>query len=294
MRITRLVFVAVAAVTALTTVSGAANATARLDSYRHYVALGDSYTAGPLIPTQRLDPLGCARSSSDYPSILAAALRVGSYTDISCSGADTSNMTGAQSVPLGVNAPQFSALRLDTDLVTLGIGGNDSSVFATLVGVCPALRANDPSGNPCERHFSVGGTDSIKAALKNTQKSIETVLAGIHARSPQAKVLAIGYPRIAPASGYCPSVLPFADGDYAWLSSVEEALNTAIENAVEADGNASYVDTFTPSTGHDACAPDGAAWINGQDTLLFTAAAYHPLPEGMAGLAGIIYRQLAG
>ncbi|MEV0066568.1 SGNH/GDSL hydrolase family protein [Amycolatopsis sp. NPDC050768] len=294
MRTTRLVFAALAAATAVTTVTATADAAPRQEHFRHYVALGDSYTAGPLIPTQRLDPLGCARSSSNYPAILASALRVGTYTDVSCSGADTSNMTATQSVPLGVNAPQFSALRLDTDLVTLGIGGNDSGVFGTLIGTCPALRSTDPSGNPCERHFTAGGVDSIKAALKNTQQSIQTVLAGIHVRSPHAKVLAIGYPRIAPASGYCPSVLPFADGDYAWLSSVEEALDTAIENAVEADGNASYVDTFTPSAGHDACAPDGAAWINGQDTLLFTAAAYHPLPEGMAGLAGIIHRQLVG
>ncbi|MFI5610523.1 SGNH/GDSL hydrolase family protein [Amycolatopsis sp. NPDC051903] len=287
----RKVFAALAVVVLALATASTAGAAPRQD-YRHYVALGDSYTAGPLIPTQRLDPLGCARSTSNYPSILAAALHVDSYADLSCSGADTSNMTRAQDVPLGVNPPQFSALRLDTDLVTLGIGGNDSSVFGTIVGTCPGLRSQDPSGNPCQRHFTTDGVDTVKAALATTQQSVETVLAGIHARSPRAKVFAIGYPRIAPASGYCPDVLPFADGDYAWLTSVEEALNTAIENAVEADGDASYVDTFTPSAGHDACAPDGSAWINGKDTKLLTAAAYHPVPEGMAGLAGIIDRQL--
>ncbi|QRP48314.1 SGNH/GDSL hydrolase family protein [Amycolatopsis sp. FDAARGOS 1241] len=287
----RKLFAALAVVVLALATASTANAAPRQD-YRHYVALGDSYTAGPLIPAQRLDPLGCARSTANYPSILAAALHVGSFTDISCSGAGTSNMTQTQSVPLGVNPPQFSALRLDTDLVTLGIGGNDSSVFGTIVGTCPALRGQDPSGNPCQRHFTTDGVDSIKAALATTQQSVETVLAGIHARSPQAKVLAIGYPRIAPASGYCPDVLPLADGDYTWLTSVEEALNAAIENAVEADGHASYVDTFTPSAGHDACAPGGSAWINGKDTKLLAAAAYHPLPAGMAGLAGIVYRQL--
>ncbi len=33
-----------------------------------YVALGDSYTSGPLIPQQQPNPLGCLRSDHDYPS----------------------------------------------------------------------------------------------------------------------------------------------------------------------------------------------------------------------------------
>ncbi|WP_328612132.1 SGNH/GDSL hydrolase family protein [Amycolatopsis sp. NBC_00345] len=287
MRTTRLVFAALAAVVLLAASATAASAAPLPTHYRHYVALGDSYTAGPLIPLPRLDPLGCVRSTSNYPAILAATLHTGGYTDVSCSGADTSDMTQAQSVPLGVNPPQLTALRPDTDLVTLGIGGNDSGVFGTLVGTCPTLRASDPTGNPCQQHFTSNGVDTIKAALATTQRSVQTVLAGIHARSPQAKVLAIGYPRIAPESGYCPDILPFADGDYAWLSSVEEALNSAIANAVAADGDASYVDTFGPSAGHDACA-GGAAWINGKDTLLLAAAAYHPLARGMVGMAGVV------
>lgn len=291
MRTTRLVFAALAAVLLLAASATAASAAPHLTHYRHYVALGDSYTAGPLIPFQRLDPLGCARSTANYPSIVSATLHVSSYADISCSGATTADMTQAQAVPLGQNPPQFAALRPDTDLVTLGIGGNDSSVFGTLVGTCPGLRASDPTGNPCQQHFTSNGVDTVKAALATTQRSVQTVLAGIHARSPQAKVLAVGYPRIAPESGYCPDILPFANGDYAWLSSIEEALNSAIGNAVAADGNASYVDTFGPSAGHDACA-GGSAWINGKDTLLLSAAAYHPLARGMAGMARVVSGQL--
>ncbi|WP_329064928.1 SGNH/GDSL hydrolase family protein [Amycolatopsis sp. NBC_01480] len=291
MRLTRLVFAALAAVVLLAASATAASAAPLPAHYRHYVALGDSYTAGPLIPLLRLDPLGCVKSTGNYPAILAGKLRVDTYTDISCSGADTSDMTQAQSVLLGVNPPQLSALRADTDLVTLGIGGNDSGVFGTLVDTCPGLRASDPTGNPCQQHFTTNGVDTIKAKLATTQQSVQTVLAGIHARSPHAKVLAVGYPRIAPASGYCPDTLPFADGDYAWLSSVEQALNSAIANAVAADGTASYVDTFGPSAGHDACA-GGAAWINGKDTLLLAAAAYHPLARGMAGMATVIAGQL--
>ncbi len=290
MRISRVLFAGVSAAVLLITSATAATAAER--SYRNYVALGDSYTSGPFIPLPRLDPLGCARSTSNYPAFLAAALRVRSYTDVSCGSADTTHMTQPQSVLLGWNRPQFSALRADTDLVTLGIGGNDYAVFGTLVGTCPALRAGDPTGNPCQEQFTVGGVDTIKAKIADTGKNVEKVLAGIHARSPKADVLVIGYPRIAPESGYCPTILPFADGDYAWLASVEKALNSAIEKAVADDGNSSFVDTYGPSAGHDACAPHGAAWINGQHNNLLAAAAYHPYRTGMAGVAGVIYREL--
>ncbi|KAA9158568.1 SGNH/GDSL hydrolase family protein [Amycolatopsis acidicola] len=278
--------ITVAVLAALTLLASALPAGAATRHYSRYVALGDSYTAGPLIPLPRLDPAGCFRSTSNYPAQLAFRLGVSSYTDVSCSGADTTDMTSPQTITFGTNAPQLDALRTDTDLVTIGIGGNDGAVFGTVVGTCPSLRASDPSGNPCQRHFTVDGVDTIKAEIEQTQAKITTVLGEIHARAPKAKVLAIGYPRIAPPSGTCPDVLPFADGDYAWLNSVEEALNTAIAKAAADDGSSSYVDTFTPSLGHDACA-GAAAWINGQ-SLSLVAAPYHPFLSGMTGMAGII------
>ncbi|WP_033290584.1 SGNH/GDSL hydrolase family protein [Amycolatopsis jejuensis] len=285
----RIVRIVLAVVALLLSTAVAAEAAER--HYRHYVALGDSYTSGPLIPLPRLDPLGCFRSTSNYPSMLAAGLSVERFTDVSCGGADTGDMTQQQNVLLGVNPPQFSALRPDTDLVTLGIGGNDSGLFGTLINTCPGLRASDPAGNPCQRHFTVDGVDTIKALLPKTQASIGKVLAGIHARAPQAEVLAIGYPRIAPATGYCDD-LPFAQGDYAWLSSVEEALNAAIRNAVNTDGRSVFVDTYGPSAGHDACQAPGVAWINGKDLKVLAAAPYHPVWAGMAGVTQVIRQQL--
>ena len=286
MRARRSLIVAVLTVCAvLSSALTASAAGARLD----YVALGDSYTAGPLIPLQRLDPLGCLRSTSNYPAQLAARLKVRTYTDVSCSGADTSDMTAPQSVPLGTNPPQLNAVGAGTDLVTVGIGGNDYGVFGRIISTCPGLRDSDPTGNPCQRHFTVEGVDTLKAAIAQTEDNIKAVLSTIHARAPHAQVLAIGYPRIGPATGTCPETLPLADGDYPWLNSVEEALNEALADAAAADGKTSYVDTFTPSLGHDACSAE--PWINGKDTLPY-AAPYHPFFSGMAGVAGIIYATL--
>jgi lysophospholipase L1-like esterase len=275
---------------AATALAGAGPASAA-PAFRHYVALGDSYTAGPLIPLQRLDPLTCFRSTSNYPAWLAAGLGIG-YKDASCSSADTTNMTAPQSIPLGTAAPQFNALKPDTDLVTIGIGGNDFSVFGTLVDDCPKLRDQDPTGSPCQDSFTVDGVDTIKQRLPGTQARVTDVLRGVHERAPQAKVLLVGYPRIAPPAGYCPDILPFADGDLRWVDSVEQALNTALSNAAAADGRTTFVDTYGPSLGHDACATGGAAWIQGKDLDLLAAYPYHPRLSGMIGIASIVSKTL--
>ena len=262
-------------------------------AFRNYVALGDSYTSAPLVPLPDLLSLGCVRSYSNYPKMLAAALRVRHFTDVSCGGADTTNMTQPQSTPLGTAAPQFDALTPDTDLVTLGIGGNDFGVFGDIVGTCPGLRASDPTGAPCKTHFTVDGVDTLKARVAQTQVRITAVVQGIKQRSPKATILLVGYPKIAPEHGTCPAILPFADGDYGYLYSIEQALNSAVSTAAAATG-ATYVDTFGPSTGHDACAPDGQAWIQGKDINLLRALNYHPRYEGQAGVASLTYKTLAG
>ncbi|HEX2262154.1 MAG TPA: SGNH/GDSL hydrolase family protein, partial [Pseudonocardiaceae bacterium] len=125
---------------------------------QRYVALGDSYAAGPEIPVQRFDPVGCRRSTSNYPSLVAAALGISDFTDVSCSGAQTENMTDPQRVPLGINPPQFNALAPDTDLVTLTISGNDIG-FSDIFVTCARLSSTDPLGNPCERQATASGTD---------------------------------------------------------------------------------------------------------------------------------------
>jgi lysophospholipase L1-like esterase len=262
-------------------------------TFSKYVALGDSYSSAPLVPLPDILSLGCLRSSNNYPKQLAAQLRVTSFADVSCGGADTTNMTQPQATPLGTFPPQFDALRPDTDLVTVGIGGNDFGVFGDITGTCPGLRAADPAGSPCKTHFTVDGKDTLATKIVQTQARITEVVKGIKLRSPRATVVLVGYPKIAPEKGVCPSILPFSDGDYAYLYSVEQKLNQAVEGAAKA-GGAVYVDTFTPSTGHDACAPDGEAWIQGKDVNLLRALNYHPRYEGQAGVASLTYKKLTG
>jgi lysophospholipase L1-like esterase len=262
-------------------------------AYSKYVALGDSYTSAPLVPLPELLSLGCLRSTSNYPKLLAGLLRVQRFTDVSCGGADTTNMTQPQKTPFGVAPPQFNALTPDTDLVTVGIGGNDFGVFGRIIDTCPKLRANDAKGAPCRQHFTVDGVDTLKADIAKTQGRITDVAKAIKAKAPQATVVLIGYPKIAPEQGTCPTILPFADGDYRYLYSIEQELNQAVQNAATAAG-VLYLDTFGPSTGHDACAPNGQAWIQGKDVNLLRAYSYHPRFEGQAGVAALTVKKLTG
>ncbi|WP_370949359.1 SGNH/GDSL hydrolase family protein [Amycolatopsis sp. cg5] len=268
-------------------------------TFQRYVALGDSFTAGPLIPWQSAS--WCFRSNNNYPSWLATKLDIyytsGAFNDVSCSSADTTNMTERQtvpsaSIPLTWEYPQFDALTLDTDLITIGIGGNDYSVFGSLIGTCPGLRDTDPTGAPCRDHFTINGVDTLTAATLNTQRNLENVVKGARAHSPGAKIVLVGYPRLVPPTGYCPDQIPFADGDYRWADAVERALNGAIAKAAKRTG-ALYVDTYGPSLGHDACA-GSAAWVNGQYTNLTKAVAYHPVQAGMQAVANLIFNALTG
>src|SRR4051795_7220746 len=94
-------------------------------TYDTYVAMGDSYSAGPLIPTTDLAG-GCARSDHNYPSLLADRLHVRSFVDTTRSGAAAGHRALVQHPFQGSRVPpQLNAVTPGTDLVSLGIGGND-------------------------------------------------------------------------------------------------------------------------------------------------------------------------
>lgn len=265
---------------ALAAPAAAADPTAGPD---HYVALGDSYTAGPGIPNQIPEALGCGRSDHNYPHLVAAALGVERFTDVSCGSATTAHMTEEQPLPDGLsNAPQLDALRSDVDLVTLGIGGNDIG-FGEIIANCVARSVLLPVTAPCRAHYTRSG-DELGARIAATAPKVAAVLAGIRQRAPAARVLVVGYPVILPAAGPgCWPLMPIAVGDVAWLRTVEGQLNAMLAEQAAAAG-ATFVDTYTSSVGHDLCRLPGTKWVEG---LVPTAPAspVHPNALGMANSA---------
>lgn len=247
-----------------------------------YVALGDSFTAGPLIPNQSTEPLGCLRSDRNYPHLVAQATGY-ALTDVSCSGADTDDMFSEQGVTPGPNPPQLNALDAGTDLVTLGIGGNDIG-FGSIIEDCVTVW---PFGSPCRDQYTEGGQDELSNRIAATAPKVSNVLEAIAQRSPEAHVLVVGYPAIVPHSGFgCWPSLPLAWADVAYVREKHIELNAMLAEQAALHG-ATYVDVYTPSQGRDACASPTNRWVEPLVPASL-AAPVHPNARGMAGMADVI------
>lgn len=243
----------------------------------NYVALGDSYAAGPLIPNPVL-PLGCLKSDHNYPHLAAPGIGL-SLRDVSCSGATTADMTNPQNVePDGPNPPQLNALEASTKVVSLTIGGNDIG-FSEVIESCATL---NPFSHPCLDKYDSGGVDQLKARIEATAPKVTAVLQGIHSRAPEARVFVVNYAAILPETGYgCWPQMPLGFQDVPYLRSTEKRLNSMLATQAAANG-ATLVDWYTASIGHDACKGSSTRWV---EPLVPTnpAAPVHPNLAGMQG-----------
>jgi hypothetical protein len=244
-----------------------------------WAGLGDSYAAGPLIPSQSLNPLGCLRSSRNYAHIAAANVGM-SLADVSCSGAKTDDMTAAQSTSAGTNPPQLNALSPATKVVSLQIGGNDIG-FTEILQNCVTY---NPFAHPCQDRYGTGANDQIDARIAATAPKVAAVIQGIHQRSPNAKVLVVNYAAILPETGRgCWPQVPLAYSDVPYLRGKEKGLNAMLQTAA-ANNGATYVDDYTASIGKDACRSAGTRWV--EPLVPANAAApFHPNARGEAGVA---------
>jgi len=278
---------AATAATGAAALAAAPATTAAADGAPGYVALGDSYTSAPLVlPIAAGSPLDCGRSARNYPHLTAQALGF-SLTDVSCGGAQTSNLTTAQYS----DAPaQDDALSAGTRVVTLGMGGNDNNTFITAVAGCGVLDAADGLniGSPCKSVFGSTFTDDINA----DGPVIGAALQHIHQLAPNAQVYVVGYPDILPQSGGCWPQMPMTTGDVAYLNGVEENLDAMLKAEAQANG-ATFVDTFTQSIGHDACKPEGTRWV--EPVVPSTdAISVHPNAAGEAEMAAAVEAAIKG
>lgn len=265
------------------------------------VALGDSYASGPLVPVQYEQPWGCLRSSNNYAHQLARELAL-DLTDVTCSGADTNDMWETHGVSpeeelteygsqLGYtghpgNPPQLEALRPDTDVVTLQIGGNDIG-FGGLATTCgegaiagPGCREAVEAEKPFER-------------IAATAPKIQAVLDEIHQRSPVAKIYVLGYSAIFKigATARC-EAMGVDEADAQYLRGVQEALNSMIESVADDPGReysaiTRYVDVYAPSAGHTACDLPAIRWVE-PIVPVNAAAPVHPNLGGMTAIKNIL------
>lgn len=249
-----------------------------------YVALGDSYVAGPLIPDATLEGLGCLRSTRNYPSQLAPLIPVAHTTDMSCNGAGTWHLSNPQSLWAGPpNPAQLSALDEHTKVVTLGIGGNDVG-FAPVLQDCLRFFWWQ---TPCKATWApTGGTDIISARITALAGVIDAHLDTITATVPQAEVFVVGYPSIFPDSiaDACFGSEPFLAVDQEYFAAKTRQLNAML--AVEAaEAGVHYVDVYTAGQDHDVCEWD--RWVEGMSPRS-DALIMHPNVTGMSQVATLV------
>ena len=246
--------------------------------FAEYVALGDSFTAGPFIaPAIKGSPTTCFRSGGNYPSYLASYLKVKTLKDVSCAGATSDDLYASQSKRVGLEpdpksdvSPQLNALTKSTDLVTLGIGGNDFGLFQNLI--LASIGRKD--------------IDARLAFAAQVQSHVEDAIAAIRERSPRAEIVIVGYLRLFPETGACPT-LPLADSDRKQADSIERGLNMSLEQAADTM-KVTFIDAYALGTGHEVCAGRDA-YVNGSKSTIFVAAAFHPFRRGMDAVARETY-----
>jgi lysophospholipase L1-like esterase len=225
----------------------------------------------------------------NYPHLLAAIRKL-ALTDVSCTGATVENLRTAQwrDVPA-----QFRVLTRDTRLVTVGIGGNDNGLFASVVAGCGATVPLLLTGSlaPCRDKFG----DSFAKKIAADEHNVRAALREIRHRAPRARVVLVGYPDILPTdalgrAGCVLSGVPFTPGDLEYIDGIERTLNAMLARAAQAE-QVLFVDTYTPSIGHDMCRLPGIRWV---EPLLPTspAAQFHPNAAGEAATAGDVQRAL--
>lgn len=264
------------------------------------VALGDSFAAGPLIPVQ-VQPFGCLKSSNNYARQVAREL-VLDLTDVTCSGASTKHMWETHGVSpeeefaeygsdFGYdghpgNPPQFDALRADTDVVTLQIGGNDIG-FGGIATTCGEGAIAGDGCRPAveaERPFE---------RIAETAPKLRAVIDEIHRRSPDAEIYVLGYSAIFAIgeTASCPA-MGVGEADARYLRSIQEGLNDMIRSVAEEPGHpasvvTTYVDVYGPSAGHTACDLPAIRWVE-PIVPVNAAAPVHPNLGGMSAVKEIL------
>jgi hypothetical protein len=261
---------------------------AEAPAYEEYVALGDSWSADVVIadtdglPDSTYAPTGCAQSHRNYPKLLAAALEVPTFRDATCGSATTDDFYAPQTgLPTGeTNPAQFDRLTPTTDLVTVGIGGND----AGFAGAALDCISPDPRGAKCKEKYTAGGVDQLEQRINESEPKLVAALQEIHRRSPDARILMLDYLAGIPQTG-CYPVVPVSNSDMAYLYETFQKLNAMVKRAAAA-GGAEFVDTYTPSIGHHVCAPPLQRYVEGLGILSLNGPAVavpaHPNSAGAA------------
>ncbi|MFJ4152939.1 SGNH/GDSL hydrolase family protein [Streptomyces galbus] len=253
----------------------------------NYVALGDSYASGAGLAG--VTDTECDRTTGGYAALVSrtSAGKNRAFKNVTCTGATTASLWNGQ----GSKPAQLNALTPNTKLVTLTLGGNDVG-FTSVVATCVLVASSDPAGSPCKKYFTAGGKDVLGERINTMEGRVRDALTDIRRRSPDAKVIVVGYPALFPDSGIGCSSVPFAKGDFAFLRDTTKKLNRALQRrATAGDRAVRFADTYSLTVGHDMCQPRDQRWIESLSPEKDTMAA-HPNSMGQFMMSSAAYAEI--
>jgi lysophospholipase L1-like esterase len=245
------------------------------------VVLGDSYASAAL-PFDRgtLQVLGapsvCARGPA-WPRLLMPANMRLSLTHVSCSGAVVADLIDRR-MRAG-EILQVQALSEETDIVMLGIGGNDAG-FSEVFAAC---RTEDASA-------CVTAGERMKPQAAALSGSLVRLYRTVLAKAPNAVVIVVMYADSLPAAGTpgldaCSALRApgdsISDADLAVLAEWGTDIANRVRGAVATvnDPRLRIADLADAFLGHRLCGPEPYQW--GRDGEI----PFHPNAAGHAALA---------
>jgi hypothetical protein len=166
----------------------------------------------------------------------------------------------------------------------VGIGGNDVG-FVGLALDCVRIAAD--VDHPCSRADTAGGHDRASERIAATAPKLGQALDDLHAKAPHALLFVVGYPDALPDSGQaCWPYVPILPVDMRYLVAKFKEMNAMLAREA-ALHDATYVDLYDASVGHDACQPPGIAWIN---AVVVVPPSYpaHPNMLGEADAGAVV------
>jgi hypothetical protein len=175
---------------------------------------------------------------------------------------------------------QLDALNAGTAYVSISAGGNDAG-FSSVLTECskPAWLSN------CN-----GAIDQAQGVINNTLPArLTSLYSSIRARATQAKVVAVGYPRLFNGTD-CNAGTWFSATEMSRLNATADLLNTKISTAASSAGF-TFSNPTAAFVGHAICA--STEWINGLSYPI--SESYHPNRLGhSAGYTPLVGPQLTG
>lgn len=242
--------VGVAGFAALAT-SGAASAASSV----HYVALGDSYSAG--VGAGSTSDGSCDQTAGAYGVLWANAHAPASFANETCAGATTSS----------VISTQLGALSSATTLVSITVGGNDVG-FSSVLERCVL-----DSTTTC-----VNAVNSAEAQAKSTlPAALANVLSDIRADAPNAQVVVLDYPQFYDLSKSS-TCIGLSTADRTAINGGAALLDSLIKTAAANAGD-SFADVNPFFAGHQIC--DSNSYLHSTN-FLDIDESYHPTASGQA------------